>query len=216
MVFPLITHPFRCYCRARHSRIPTMLYMLKQITKILLYLVIIIILLDVVLVFGVAKFHGNPKKADAVIVLGAAINSPALYNRTIEGLSLYRQGKSDVLVLSGGRISHRDISEAGYMKKVIEKNANPVPPLILDETSNNTEENIAHAKALIPNAKSVIVVSDEFHLARGAVLALRSGFYPVYVSAPKPDYYKNKELIWYYVREMVAMIAYIPTFIFGT
>ncbi len=174
-----------------------------------------VIVIDVAFVVLVAKMYGAPKKADAIIILGAAINSPALYNRTLEGLSLYKQGKADVLVLSGGRISNRDISEAGYMKRVLEKNVSPLPDIRVDDESRNTEENIRNARKLIPEAKSVIIVSDEFHLGRGMLLAIRNGFYPVYVSAPKPEYYKSKELIWYYFREVVAIIAYIPTFIFN-
>jgi len=186
-----------------------------KVFKFLVVFCVVVIVLDVVFVVLVAKMHREPEKADAVIILGAAINSPALYNRTLEGLSLYKQGKADVLVLSGGRISNRDISEAGYMKRVLEKNVSPLPDIRVDDESSNTEENIRNARKLIPEAKSVIIVSDEFHLGRGMLLAIRNGFYPVYVSAPKPEYYKSKELIWYYFREVVAIIAYIPTFIFN-
>ena len=187
----------------------------RKISRFLFYGALLILSADILLVIGIAKLHQEPKKADAIIILGAAINSPALYNRTLEGLDLYKKGKADVLVLSGGRISTQDISEAGYMKKVILKNSPETTNFLLDEKSNNTEENLRNTKKLIPNAKSVIIVSDEFHLARGAALALRNGFYPVYVSSPKPDYYNKSELAWYYFREIVAMVAYIPAFVFN-
>ena len=51
------------------------------------------------------------KKADAIIVMGAAINSPALYNRSIEALEIYELGFAPVIALSGGRISDKDISK---------------------------------------------------------------------------------------------------------
>lgn len=170
---------------------------------------------DVLLVMFFAKYRPEIKKSDAVIILGAAINTPALYNRTLEGLEVYEQGKADVLVLSGGKISETDISEAGYMEKVIKRTAEKQPPLILEDQSHNTEENIYNSKAKIPDAKSVVVVSDEFHLARAVLLAKRAGFEKVYWSSPNPVYYSQKELNRYYAREMVAMIAYIPVFLLG-
>ena len=154
-------------------------------------------------------------KADAIIILGAAINTPALYNRSLEGLKMYQEGKADMLVLSGGKVQESDLSEAGYMQKTIKKNSSSTVPTLLDDQSHNTYENIHNAKLLIPDAQSVIIVSDEYHLARGVLLAKRAGFRTVYWSAPKANYYKISELAYYYIREVFAMISYIPKFIRG-
>ena len=101
------------------------------------------------------------------------------------------------------------------MLKVIRKNEKVDVPVVLEDTSGDTYHNINNSKALIPNAKSVIIVSDGFHLARGVLLAKRAGFSTVSWSSPKPYYYNKKELVFYYFREMVAMIDYIPKFIRG-
>lgn len=186
---------------------------MNKFLKFTLAILCLLILVDVSLVFGFARFQPEVKKSDAIIILGAAINSPALYNRTLRGLELYNQGKADVLVLSGGRISDKDLSEAGYMKKVILQNTDTPPKMILDESSGTTEENLRNSRALIPEAQSVIIVSDEFHLSRGVLLALRNGFYPIYWSSPNPEYYPKSELFFYYFRELVALISYIPTLI---
>ena len=168
------------------------------------------------LIVGFFSVYRRPiPRADAIVVLGAAINTPALYNRTVEGLNLYQSGKGGMMVLSGGRVSEADLSEAGYMLKVIKKNASTTPALLLDEQSHSTYENLKDTRALIPNASSVIVVSDQFHLARAVIMAKREGFGSVYWSAPKPTYYKKSELAYYYIRETFALIAYIPKFIFG-
>lgn len=191
---------------------------MKLIGRVIKYFMIPIALaclLDAGVVLLFAHWRPEIKKADAIIILGAAINTPALYNRTLEGLKLYDEGKADVLVLSGGKISEPDISEAQYMQKVIKKNSTENVPVILEDQSHNTEENIKNSKAKVPNAKSVIIVSDEFHLARAVLLAKRNGFDPVYWSSPKPTYYNPKELRHYYLREMEAMVGYIPTFIWN-
>jgi uncharacterized SAM-binding protein YcdF (DUF218 family) len=189
--------------------------LIKQISNLIILIVCLIVVLDVTTIILFAHLRPEIKKADAIIILGAAINSPALYNRTLEGLHLYQQGKADVLVLSGGKIADSDISEAQYMKKVIDQQTDKNPPLILEDQSHSTDESLANTKALLGDKKSVIIVSDEFHLGRAVLLAWRRGFQPISWSAPDADYYSNRDLRYYYFREFLAIINYIPKFISG-
>jgi uncharacterized SAM-binding protein YcdF (DUF218 family) len=183
--------------------------------KWLLYILIAVLAVDLAVVIFFSVYRPHIGKADAIIVLGAAINTPALYNRTIDGLKLYNQGDSSVMVLSGGVDYPRSIPEAVYMQNVILANASTVPDLILEKNSNSTYENIINSKALIPNAKSIIIVSDDFHIARAVLMAKREGFGPIYWSSPDPVYYSKGELAYYYAREVLAILDYIPKFIFG-
>lgn len=194
---------------------------MRTIIKIIKWLIgifVAILLLDIFLVAGFATYPSKYKKADAIVVLGAAINTPALYNRSMEGLRLFKSGKSDVMILSGGRISDEDITEAGYMKKVIMQNNldnnGENPKMILEEDSHSTFENLKNSKNKAPEVKSIIIVSDKYHLARAVMLAKRMGFRPVYWSAPSSGYYPKKELYYHYLRETIAIIAYFPKFIF--
>lgn len=197
--------------------------MIKKVLKIvgalIAALVVSFVLADAGLVWGIAHSQPEIKHSDAVIVLGAAINTPALHNRTIEGLQLYEQGKADAMVLSGGKIADADISEAEYMEKVIKKNTDKPVKYILEDQSHSTYENIRNSKSKLKAAgyktDSVIVVSDAFHLARAFLMAKRAGFKDVYWSAPNSDIYPRNELGFYYIREFVAMINYLPKFIFG-
>lgn len=183
--------------------------------KILVLIIIVLVAIDVVLVFTIAHSRPDFTHADNAIVLGAAINTPSLKNRTLKALELYEQGKVDQLVLSGGKISDSDISEAQYMEKIIKQNQDVNVKYILEDQSHNTYENIRNSKQKINDNSSVVIVSDEFHLARAFLLAKRAGIEKVYWQSPEPDYYSKQELNFYYFREMVAMIAYIPRFIFG-
>jgi uncharacterized SAM-binding protein YcdF (DUF218 family) len=90
-----------------------------------------------------------------------------------------------------------------------------MPSMILETNANSTYQNIVNSKALIPQAKSIIIVSDSFHLARAVLMAKREGFGPVYWSSPDPYYYSKRELVYYYMREVLAMVDYIPKFITG-
>lgn len=196
---------------------------LFKLIKLAITLVVVVIAADVALVFGIPRMQPDIGKGDSVIILGAAINTPALYNRTMTGLNLYNEGKTELMILSGGKIAEADISEAQYMEKTIKKNSGPVlPKYILEDNSHNTYENIRFSEQKLGKVESgwgkkgsVIIVSDEFHLARSVVMAYRAGFSPVYWAAPKPDYYSAKDLRYYYFRELVAMISYIPKFIRG-
>jgi uncharacterized SAM-binding protein YcdF (DUF218 family) len=103
------------------------------------------------------------------------------------------------------------------MRQVIEhqvaKTGERMPRLILETKSVNTFQNIHNSKASIPNAKSVVVVSDCYHLARPVLLAKRDGFQKVYWGAPAPTYYSDMDLTHYYVREVAGMVSYIPKFV---
>jgi uncharacterized SAM-binding protein YcdF (DUF218 family) len=201
-----------------------------KIIKYLLYIIIGFLLLDLAVVVFFSVYRPPLQKAGAIVVLGAAINTPALYNRTLDGLKLYEQGYAPVMVLSGGVDYPKSIPEAVYMQNLIIaqwENQNPLPnpppkgegtklpPMLLDENANSTYQNIVNSKALIPKDKSIIIVSDGFHLARAVLMAKREGFGPVYWSSPNPSYYSKGELAYYYAREVLAMIDYIPKFITG-
>jgi len=188
---------------------------LWKIIKYLLYIIAGFLLVDLAVIVFFSVYRPVMQKADAIIVLGAAINTPALYNRTLEGLKLYNQGDSNVMVLSGGVDYPKSIPEAVYMQNVILQNASTVPDLVLDENAHSTYENLKNTRDKIGTRKSIIIVSDSFHLARAVLLAKRLGFGPVYWSSPSPGYYSADELAYYYLREVLAMIDYIPKFIFG-
>ncbi len=195
---------------------------MKIFKRVLIAIVVIVgalAALDALLIWGIAHSRPEIKHADAIIVLGAAINTPALTNRTKEGLELYEQGKADIMVLSGGKIADADISEAQFMEKVIKKNAKGDVNYIIEDQSHNTYDNIKNSreklKEKLGDKESVIVVSDAFHLARAFLMAKRAGFETVYWSAPSSGYYSRPELRFYYLREFMAMINYLPKFIFG-
>jgi len=186
-----------------------------KIIKWPLVIVVAFFVIDAAVITFFSFYRPQIQKADDIVVLGAAIYTPSLYNRSLEGLRLYQAGDAREVVVSGGRISDKDISEAHYMQKVIEANSSTTVPIIIEDQSHSTYDNFKNTKEKIGTGKSVIVVSDSFHLARGVLMAEREGFHVVYWSAPEPYYYNKKELLRYYLREIVAMVDYIPKFIWG-
>lgn len=188
---------------------------LIKVLKISAVIVGLILVLDAGLILTFANWQPTITKADSVIILGAAINTPALTNRTLTALHLYQDGKADSIILSGGKIADADISEAQFMQKVINRNTADPINYIMEDQSHTTYENIKNSKAKMGDKDSIIIVSDKFHLARAFLVAKRAGFETVQWASPQPDYYSKQDLHYYYIREFVAILSYIPKFIFG-
>ena len=170
---------------------------MRKLWKISKYVAIVglsLLLADVIVVIFFSIYRPPVYKANAIIVLGAAINTQEIYYRSLEGLKLYQAGDAPVIVLSGGQDFPRAPTEAMYMEKVIDDNSQTPVSLILENQSHSTYDNIKNSEAIIGRGKSVIIVSDDFHLARGILMAEREGFKVVYWNSPKPSYYTKPEL----------------------
>lgn len=186
----------------------------KKILKVVLAVFGCVLIVDAALVLGFAYAPANLDKADAVVVLGAAIKTKRIYYRALEGLRLYKEGDAPLIVLSGGYGEGRDISEAEYMQNIITANYSAAIPIILETGSHSTYENLANVKAEVADLSSIIIVSDNYHLARSVLMAKALGFKKVYWSHPPEGHYSKSETIYYLLREMAAMVAYVPKFIF--
>lgn len=187
----------------------------KKIFKISLFILGAIFMVDALLVLGFAYAPANVNKADAVVVLGAAIKTKRIYYRALEGNRLYQEGSAPLIVLSGGYGEGRNISEAEYMQNVILANfPTSTAPIILESNSHSTYENLINVKAKVANLNSIIIVSDNYHLARSVLLAKALGYKKVYWSHPPEGHYSKSETAYYLLREMAAMISYIPKFLF--
>jgi len=109
--------------------------------------------------------------ADAIIVAGCRVQSDgtpslALQARTDHAVTLYRAKYAPRIVFTGGSPDSR-ITEAQAAKKyAIKKYGLPASVLWVEETSSSTEENAKHTKALYPDLRTVIVVSDSYHIYR--------------------------------------------------
>ena len=187
----------------------------KRLVKYICVFIVAIIVCDGAFVLGFPK-ERLPKvgdKVDAVVVLGAAPNSPAIRNRAELGREVYEAGLAKTIVLTGGVTSSKDESEAKNMARFLSKNTSTTLPLVLEEHSVNTFENLENSKGLVPGVSSIIIVSDAYHLPRAFLIAKRLGYKDVYWDSPDSGYYRPSELAWYYAREMVAIVAYVPKFL---
>jgi uncharacterized SAM-binding protein YcdF (DUF218 family) len=178
--------------------------------------ILVVFVIDATFILKFPKRALPPQgtEADVIVVLGAAINSRAVFNRTIKGLRMYEADKGRQLVLAGGKTSKADETESHYMGRVVVANAVEPPRFILEQASQNTWENLHYTRRLVPDAQSVLIISDTFHLPRAVLVAKKAGFTEVYWDSPDQYYYSSDDLRWYYFREMVALLDYMPRLVF--
>ena len=109
---------------------------------------------------------------DAIVVLGCRVSrdgapSLAMRRRVGYAVELFQQGRAPRIVMTGGRGEDEPVSEASVAAKVAEALGVPREAILIEEESQSTEQNAEYARrALGPG--EVLVVSDAYHVTRGA------------------------------------------------
>ena len=191
----------------------------RFLKKLILYLLILlsaIFVLTLAVIFYFGHIKNVPAHADAAIVLGAKVNinntpSDPLLNRTDEAVELYKSGLVNWIITTGGQ-GLGYIPESKSARGLAAKQGVPLSKILIETDSHTTYENIQDIvdTAHKHNINSVIIVSDRFHLARGVMVAKYFGFKEVYWDYPSVSSYTKKELILNYLREALAIWAYLP------
>jgi uncharacterized SAM-binding protein YcdF (DUF218 family) len=147
------------------------------------------------------------RRADYVVVLGAGLLNGGqvprlLASRLDRGRVVYEKlaarGADPLLIVSGGKGSDEQVSEAAAMARYLTGRGFPADRLILEDRSASTEENLLFSKAIMdqqrptapgePGARCVIVTSG-FHAFRAAIIARRLGIDGQATGARTAGYY---------------------------
>lgn len=165
--------------------------------------------IESVLVYN--SFGKDNKKADFVVILGAAVRGKtmtlALYQRMEKGLEYLNRYPNMKVVVSGGRGPGEDIPEAQAMKEFLLKHGISEKRIIVEDKSKNTVQNLKNTKGILEKSYgkqnfTIALVTSNFHVFRAKMLAKRAGFTPYGVPAPI-----HKGIILNsYVREYFAVI----------
>lgn len=122
--------------------------------------------------FICANAFPEPREGlDAIIVLGARVNgdvpSGALSQRIAAAGQYLLDNPDTVAVLSGGRGSGENMTEALCMKEHLEYMGIAPERMILEERSTDTRTNFENSLPLLPEGtESVGIVTNDFHLFR--------------------------------------------------
>lgn len=153
-------------------------------------------------------------KADVIVVLGAAVRSdgmpgPALRRRVLHAVRLWREGRADSLLLTGG-VGRYPPAEARVMFRLALELGVPPACLILEETATDTLQNAAASTAILQARgwSKAIVVTDAYHLPR-ARRAFRHYGLRAIGNAPVLDRRARCSLWRFYLREALAFPWYL-------
>lgn len=146
-----------------------------------------------------------------LIVLGAGVNgtepSLILQERLDRTYTYLTENPDTICVVSGGRGSGEDITEAQCMYRVLTQMGIDPQRILLEEAAATTWENLSFSLDLIESTtgkrpQTAGIVSNEFHLFRAKLMAKQQGISPVGIPA-NTTYTSLK--INYFLREVAAV-----------
>ncbi|WP_331770046.1 YdcF family protein (plasmid) [Embleya sp. NBC_00888] len=153
------------------------------------------------------------RSVDFVVVLGSGLVGgdkvpPLLAGRLDRARALFEaqvaRGNQPVLITSGGRGPDEDLPESHAMADHLIARGFPAERIVREDRSRNTEENLLFSKAIMTAADPVyrcVIVTNNFHAFRAALLARRTGVRGQVVGAPTASYFRPSATI----REFVAV-----------
>jgi uncharacterized SAM-binding protein YcdF (DUF218 family) len=180
-----------------------------------------IIIFSFALIITVAMIAADAKGednggADYAIVLGAGVNgeepSASLAAR-LRAAKEYAENNPDcLLIVSGGKGSGENISEAECMRRWLVRNGVDEARIIMEDRSERTEENLAFSREIILSREPVFdgrvcVITEIYHVTRAKLFARKAGFESVvsawgWTGLPvlTANYYLREALgVWHYL-----------------
>lgn len=151
-------------------------------------------------IFAHYRDQGKPD-LDYIIVLGAQMKpagpSVVLKFRLDAAYTYLTENENTLCVVSGGQGKNEPCTEAEGMRKyLVEKGIAP-ERILLEDRSTDTSENIAYSAALIGGTDHEVgIVTNNFHVFRGVMLARHAGFEDACgISARSNIYFQPNNLV---------------------
>ncbi|MFI6419604.1 YdcF family protein [Streptomyces sp. NPDC050842] len=166
---------------------------------------------------GYAFLYGRMRlrrDADYVVVLGSGLIGgrrvpPLLASRLDRGRQVYetlaaRGGDAPVLIASGGQGPDEEVPESHAMADYLVERGFPAGAVVREDRSRTTEENMLFSKELMERDRpgsSCVIVTNNFHAFRAALMARRAGVDGQVVGSPTAAYFWPSAIM----REFVAV-----------
>ncbi len=176
----------------------------KKWWKKVIFILFLLFLVGIFYVFGINSYVKNSVKGkileensidtipqvDCILVLGAGVwesgPSPMLRDRLEKGIELYQQGVAPKLLMSGDH-GRKDYDEVNAMKEYAIEQGVPSQDIFMDHAGFSTYESIYRAKEIF-QVKTMIIVTQEYHLYRALYIAKKLGIEVYGVPAQKIVY----------------------------
>ncbi len=153
--------------------------MKRQISRIAIgVLSLFMLIYALAFVWLASQIKDDARASDAVIVLGARVNyndhlNPCLVARVEHGTKLVRDGLAKFLIVSGGNDVEDGANEASAMRDMALRSGISSQQIILEPKATSTFENLQFSQKILERRKlkSVIVVTEPYHMPRAAMIA---------------------------------------------
>ena len=186
------------------------------ILKILLALVILAAVYIGKNVYDICVFSTVDEacRADVAIILGAAVYgdepSPVYRERINHGVTLYREGYVDQLIVTGGSPDDSEKTEAAVAKEYLVSQGIPAEDILTEDQSSITQENLENAKVIMDgnHLETAVIVSDPLHMKRAMLLAEDAGITAYSSPTPTTRYISMRTKIPFLARETFYYIGY--------
>ncbi|MDO4754560.1 MAG: YdcF family protein, partial [Bacillota bacterium] len=164
---------------------------------IILSLVLLVVIINASVILTAKSFLISEEEAlksphhqtyDAIVILGAGIRngrpSPLLAERLDTGITLYQNGFSDKIILSGDSLDLPRYDEVSVMRNYLLEQGIPSSAMIRDDLGLNTHRTVYRALHVF-GLKRYILVSQNYHLERAVFLARCFGSETIGISCDK-------------------------------
>lgn len=144
------------------------------------------------------------RPAAAIVVMGAAQYagrpSPVLRARLEHALGLWRRGLAPTMIFTGGFGDRDTTSEAAVGRRYAIARGVPPQAILIENSGRTTSASLEHVASLMEGgtSRSVILVSDPFHMLRLAIIARRFGLDPYTSPTRTSPISGNKRTAWKY------------------
>lgn len=151
-----------------------------------------------------------------VVVLGCKAQgeepSWMLSDRLDKAYEVLTENPDVMCVVTGGKGEDEQYSEAHVMKKYLTDKGISSDRIIMEDSSENTEQNLLYTKSVIELnglSQNIVIVTDRFHELRARMWAEKAGFKSIYSACCDTRIYL---VIGYWFREMFGLAR---LYIFG-
>jgi len=156
------------------------------------------------------------RPVEAIVVLGAAQYNgqpgPVFRARLVETLAAYEAGNAPLIVVTGGRASGDQYSEAEAAQAFLVERGVPSGAILLENTGRDSWQSMSGVAEVLQarGLKRVLLVSDGFHLFRLKLMARDLGLEPYGSPATtSPIRRGGPTELEYVVREAGAVLEHV-------
>ena len=166
---------------------------MKKIRFIISIIVLWFIIHQIVIITD--GLTSKPNKSEYAVILGNKVNSDGtlsdrLKSRVLKGLDLYNDSLVKKILVSGG-LGKEGFYEAQKMADFLVANGVEKQDVIIDDYGNNSWLTAMNFKKLESNSKSVVIVTQFYHITRCKLAFRKLGIENV--SAVSPNYFELRD-----------------------